>query len=44
MQIGTIQVKKGERTNLSQTKKIQNILKDIFQNKIKQIKKNTNIL
>ena len=30
--------------NLSQTKKIQNIVKDIFQNKIKQIKKNTNLL
>ena len=44
MQIGRIQVKKGQRTNLSQTKKIQNILKDIFQNKIKQNKKNTNIL
>ena len=30
-------------TNLSQTKKIQNIVKNIFQNKIKQIKKNANI-
>ena len=39
MQIGRIQVKKGQRTNLSQTKKIQNIVKNIFQNKIKQIKK-----
>ena len=44
MQIGRIQVKKGQRTNLSQTKKIQNIVKNIFQNKIKQIKKNANIL
>ena len=44
MQIGRIQVKKGQRTNLSQTKKIQNIVKNIFQNKIKQIKKNTNLL
>ena len=30
--------------NLSQTKKIQNIVKNVFQNKIKQIKKNTNLL
>ena len=43
MQIRTIQVKKGQRTNLSQTKKIQNIVKNIFQNKIKQIKKNINL-
>ena len=44
MQIGRIRVKKGQRTNLSQTKKIQNIVKNIFQNKIKQIKKNANLL
>ena len=44
MQIGRIQVKKGQRKNLSQTKKIQNIVKNIFQNKIEQIKKNTNLL
>ena len=44
MQIKRIRVKKGQRTNLSQTKKIQNIVKNIFQNKIKQIKKNANIL
>ena len=37
MQIGTIRVKKGQITSLSQTKKIQNIVKNIFQNKIKQI-------
>ena len=30
--------------NLSQTKKIQNIVKNVFQNKIKQVKKNTNLL
>ena len=36
--------KKGQRTNLSQTKEIQNIVKDIFQNKIKQVEKNTNLL
>ena len=44
MQIGRIRAKKEQRTNLSQTKKIQNIVKNIFQNKIKQIKKNTNLL
>ena len=44
MQIGRIRVKKGQKTNLSQTKKIQNIVNNIFQNKIKQIKKNTNLL
>ena len=44
MQIGRMQVKKGQRTNLSQIKKIQNIMKKIFRNKIKQIKKNANIL
>ena len=44
MQIRTIQGKKGQRTNLFQTKKIQNIVKNVFQNKIKQIKKNADIL
>ena len=44
MQIRRIRVKKGQKTNLSQTKKIQNIVKTIFQNKIKQIKKNANLL
>ena len=39
MRTGRIQVKQGQRTNLSQTKKIQKILKDIFKNKIKYIKK-----
>ena len=39
-----IQVKQGQMTNLSQTKKIQNVVKNIFQNKIKQIKKNTKLL
>ena len=42
--INKIRVKKGQRTDLSQTKEIQNIVKDILQNKIKQIKKNTNLL
>ena len=44
MEIGRIRVKQGQKTNLSQTKKIQNIVKNIFQNKIEQIKKNTNLL
>ena len=42
--IRRIRVKKGQRTDLSQTKEIQNIVKDILQNKVKQIKKNTNLL
>ena len=44
MQIKRIRLKKGQRTDLSQTKKIQNIVKSILKNKIKQIKKNTNLL
>ena len=44
MQIGRIRVRKEQSTNLSQTKKIQNIVINIFQNNIKQIKKNANIL
>ena len=39
MRTGKIQVKKGQRTNFSQTRKIHNIVRNIFQNKIKQIKK-----
>ena len=39
MEIGRIRVKQGQKTNLSQTKKIQNIVKNIFQNKIKYIEK-----
>ena len=35
MHIGGTRVKKGQRTDLSQTKKIQDIVKDILQNKIK---------
>ena len=41
MQIGRIWVKKGKSTNLSQTKKLQNVVKNIFKNNIKQIKKKT---
>ena len=44
MQIKRIQVKKGQSTDFSQTKKTQDIVKDIFKNKIGQIKKNTNLL
>ena len=44
MQIGRIRVRKGQRLNLSQTKKLQNIVKNIFHNKIEQIEKNTNAL
>ena len=44
MHIERIRVKKGQRTDLSQTKKIQNIVKNILQNKIQQIKRNTNLL
>ena len=43
MKIGRIQVKQGQMTNLSQTKKIKNVV-NIFQNQIKQIKKNTKLL
>ena len=35
--------KKRERQDFFQTKKIQNIVKNILQNKIEQIKKNTNL-
>ena len=42
--IRKIWVEKRKRSDLSQTKKIQNIVKDIVQNKIKQIKNNTNLL
>ena len=44
MQIGRIQLKKGQSTNIYQTKKMQNMVNNIFQNKIEQIKQNTNLL
>ena len=44
MQIRRTRVKKGQRIGLSETKEKQNIVKDILKNKIKQIKKNTNLL
>ena len=39
MQIGRIRVRKGKSTDLFQTKKIRNIVRNIFQNKVEQIKK-----
>ena len=39
MEIGGIRLKQVQRTNLSQTKNIQNILKNIFQNMIRHIEK-----
>ena len=39
MRIGRIRIKQRQRTNISQTKIIQKILKDIFKNKINYIKK-----
>ena len=44
MRIGRIRVIQGQKSNLSQTKKIQNIVKNIFQNKIKHIIKKANLL
>ena len=41
MRIRRLQVKQGQRTNISETKKIQNILKDVLKNKIKNIIKTT---
>ena len=40
MEIGRTRVKQGQKTNLSQTKKVQNIVKNIFQNKVYQKKAN----
>ena len=42
--IKRIRVKRGQKQDSFQTKKIQNISKNILQNKIEQIKKNTNLL
>ena len=41
MRIRRLRVKQGQRTNISETKKIQNILKDVLKNKIKNIIKTT---
>ena len=37
--IERLRLKQGQKTNLSKTKKMQEVLKDIFKNKIKYIKK-----
>ena len=42
--IGRLRLKQGQKTNLSKTKKIQKILKDVFKNKFKLIKKKSDIL
>ena len=42
--IGRLRVKQGQRRNLSVIKKVQKILKDIFNNKIKNIKKKDELL
>ena len=44
MQIGKIRVKTGKSTDIFQMKKIRNVVRNIFENKIKQIKKNANLL
>ena len=44
MQIRRIGVKQGQRTNVSITKKIQKLIKDIFKNKIKYIEKKADLL
>ena len=44
MQIGRLRVRQGQRTNISKTKKIQSMLKNILQNKFKHIEKKTNLL
>ena len=41
---GKIRAKKGQRIYFFQTKKMQNIARNIFQNKIKKKKKNTSLL
>ena len=40
MEIGRTRVKQGQKTNFFQTKKVQNIVKNIFQNKVYQKKAN----
>ena len=44
MRIKRLRSKQGQRKKISGTKKIQNILKDIFKNKIKDIKKKDDLL
>ena len=42
--IGRLRLKQGQKTNLSKTKKMQEVLKDTFKNKIKYIKKKSDLL
>ena len=42
--IKRLRLKQGQRKKISETKKLQNILKDIFKNKIKNIKKKVDLL
>ena len=44
MRIKRLQLKQGQRTNLSETKKVQKIFRDIFKNKITNIKKKDDLL
>ena len=44
MRIKRIRLKQGQRTNLSETKKVQKIFKDIFKNKIRNIIKKDDLL
>ena len=39
-----LRLKQGQKTNLSETKKMQEVLKEIFKNKIKLIKKKNDLL
>ena len=41
--IGRLRLKQGQKTNLSKTKKMQEALKYIFENKIKLIKKKSDL-
>ena len=42
--IGRLRLKQGQRKNISKTKEVQKILKDIFKNKIKNIEKKDDLL
>ena len=44
MRIKRLRLKQDQSKKISETKKIQNILKDILKNKIKNIKKKDNLL
>ena len=42
--MGRLRLKQGQRKNISETKKVQKILKHIFKNKIKNIEKKNDLL